>query len=78
MSPRSPLPCLAGWLAVAARALWGLDVAGQAAGVTVMVRPETEYGYARASYELNLGCNFDCEHCYLGEKAVFGHGLARP
>jgi molybdenum cofactor biosynthesis enzyme MoaA len=60
------------WLAVAARAQWGLDVAGQASGDTIMVRPDTEYGYARASYELNLGCNFDCEHCYLGEKAFSG------
>ena len=68
-APAAPVP---GWLAAAARALWGLDVAGQAAGATVMVRPDTEYGYARASYELNLGCNFDCEHCYLGEKAFSG------
>jgi len=37
-----------------------------------MVRPETAFGYARASYELNLGCNYDCEHCYLGEKLFAG------
>ena len=60
------------WLAAATRAHWGLDVAGQAAGDTIMVRPDTEYGYARASYEVNLGCNYDCEHCYLGEKAFAG------
>ena len=60
------------WLAATARAQWGLDVAGQASGDTIMVRPDTKYGYARASYELNLGCNFDCEHCYLGEKAFSG------
>ena len=29
-------------------------------------------GYARASYELNLGCNYDCEHCYLGDKQFSG------
>jgi hypothetical protein len=68
-TPADPVP---GWLAVAARALWGLDVAGPAAGSTLIVRPDTAYGYARASYELNLGCNFDCEHCYLGEKAFAG------
>jgi sulfatase maturation enzyme AslB (radical SAM superfamily) len=60
------------WLGAAARAQWGLDVAGRASGDTIMVRPDTEYGYARASYEVNLGCNYDCEHCYLGEKAFAG------
>lgn len=30
------------------------------------------YGYGRASYELNLGCNYDCEHCYLGLKTFSG------
>jgi hypothetical protein len=51
-----------------------LDLAGQAAANTIIVRPETEYGYgyARTSYELNLGCNYDCEHCYLGEEAFAG------
>jgi MoaA/NifB/PqqE/SkfB family radical SAM enzyme len=60
------------WLAAAACAAWGLDLAGQANGNTIMVRPETEYGYARASYEVNLGCNYDCEHCYLGDKQFAG------
>jgi molybdenum cofactor biosynthesis enzyme MoaA len=67
--PAAPVP---DWLAVAARAAWGLDVHGQAAGATLMVRPETGYGYARASYEVNLGCNYDCEHCYLGDKQFAG------
>jgi hypothetical protein len=64
------------WLAAAASAACGLDLAGQAAANTIIVRPETEYGYARASYELNLGCNYDCEHCYLGEKAFAWTGPA--
>ena len=68
-TPAAPVP---DWLTAAARAAWDLDVTGQATANTVMVRPETEYGYARASYELNLGCNYDCEHCYLGEKAFAG------
>jgi len=68
-APADPVP---GWLAVAACALWGLDVDGRAASGTIIVRPDTAYGYARASYELNLGFNFDCEHCYLGEKAFVG------
>jgi molybdenum cofactor biosynthesis enzyme MoaA len=65
----APLPA---WLAAPARAAWNLDLAGRAVGGTLVVRPETAYGYARASYELNLGCNFGCEHCYLGEKAFSG------
>jgi hypothetical protein len=60
------------WLADTARHGWGADVAGLPLNGTLIVRPETEYGYARASYELNLGCNYDCEHCYLGEKMFAG------
>jgi sulfatase maturation enzyme AslB (radical SAM superfamily) len=60
------------WLVVATRTGWGADLASHPLGRTVVVRPETAYGYARASYELNLGCNYDCEHCYLGEKMFAG------
>jgi molybdenum cofactor biosynthesis enzyme MoaA len=65
----TPVPC---WLAAAARAQWDQNVTGFTSAEAVMVRPETSYGYARASYELNLGCNYDCEHCYLGEKVFDG------
>jgi molybdenum cofactor biosynthesis enzyme MoaA len=68
-TPAAPVP---DWLAAAARSAWNLDLTGQVTANTIMIRPETEYGYARASYELNLGCNYDCEHCYLGEKAFAG------
>ena len=68
-TPAAPVP---DWLTAAARAAWNLDLTGHATANTIMVRPDTEYGYARASYELNLGCNYDCEHCYLGEKAFAG------
>jgi len=60
------------WLADSALSGWGLDIAGCPTGGVVLVRPESAYGYARASYELNLGCNYDCEHCYLGEKLFAG------
>jgi len=60
------------WLAGPARTGWGADLTGLLVRDTVLVRPETGYGYARASYEVNLGCNYDCEHCYLGEKAFAG------
>jgi len=60
------------WLAAPARAAWNLDLTGRTTGQAVIVRPETAYGYARASYELNLGCNYDCEHCYLGSQGWTG------
>ncbi|WP_158852843.1 radical SAM protein [Saccharothrix deserti] len=60
------------WLADAARQRWGLDVAGKSLAATVLVRSPSAYGFGRASYELNLGCNYDCEHCYLGLKRFEG------
>ena len=65
----APVPA---WLAAPVRAGWGTDLTGRLIGDTILVRPETAYGYARASYEVNLGCNYDCEHCYLGEKVFAG------
>ena len=34
-------------------------MAARTIGDTLIVQPETSYGCARASYELNLGCNYD-------------------
>jgi hypothetical protein len=52
------------WLVKVARQSWNLDIANRPVAGTVLVRRETAYGFGRASYELNLGCNYDCEHCY--------------
>lgn len=60
------------WLVDAARARWGLDLGARPLADTVMVREPSPYRYGRASYELNLGCNYDCEHCYLGLKQFKG------
>jgi uncharacterized Fe-S cluster-containing radical SAM superfamily protein len=60
------------WLAGPVRAGLGMNLAGRLIGETILVRQETAYGYARASYEVNLGCNYACEHCYLGEKMFAG------
>ncbi|MGH3566911.1 MAG: radical SAM protein [Pseudonocardia sp.] len=60
------------WLVAAALAQWRLDVTDCIVKGTVLLRAESVYGYARASYELNLGCNYECEHCYLGEKLFAG------
>src|SRR5690242_6303019 len=66
---RDPVP---DWLAVEARRLWGVEVAGRPMADTVLVRADSPYRYGRASYELYLGCNYDCEHCYLGLKRFEG------
>ncbi len=60
------------WLAEAVRRQWRLDIDGRSLGEVVLVRERSPYGYGRASYELNLGCNYDCEHCYLGLKRFKG------
>lgn len=49
------------WLLDTVRQAWpDLRITGQPVGQSVLIRPRTELGYARASYELNLGCNYDC------------------
>lgn len=65
----APVPA---WLADGAQRLWALNVAGRATTDVIHVREDTPHGYSRASYELNLGCNYDCEHCYLGQKRFEG------
>ncbi|MEV4649064.1 radical SAM protein [Saccharopolyspora sp. NPDC049357] len=59
------------WLAAATRKAWGVELSGRSADA-VLVREPSSYGYARASYELNLGCNYDCPFCYLGKKEFEG------
>jgi MoaA/NifB/PqqE/SkfB family radical SAM enzyme len=60
------------WLVDEARSAWGMDFAEYRVSEMVQVRAPSSYGYARASYELNLGCNYDCPFCYLGEKKFEG------
>jgi MoaA/NifB/PqqE/SkfB family radical SAM enzyme len=59
-------PAAPAWLAAVSRKTWNADP-----GV-VLLRPSSALGYGKASYELNLGCNYDCEHCYLGLKKFDG------
>ena len=68
----SPAGACPGWLADAARTAWGIDVSGRPLRETVIVRAPSPAGYGRASYELNLGCNYACKHCYLGLKEFAG------
>nr|WP_206441238.1 radical SAM protein [Streptomyces boncukensis] len=60
------------WLVEAARARWGLDLPEHPVAETVRMRKPSRYGFGLASWEINLGCNYDCEHCYLGLKRFEG------
>ncbi len=65
------------WLPGLVRECWQaeLPLVGPMQGC-VLVREQSEYGYGRASWEINLGCNYACSHCYLGLKEF--SGLAWP
>jgi MoaA/NifB/PqqE/SkfB family radical SAM enzyme len=61
------------WLVDAAAHRWpALDLTGRRIGDVILVRQPSALGFGRASYELNLGCNYDCEHCYLAVKKFEG------
>jgi len=60
------------WLVNVARRTWAVDLVAKSLDDAVHVRLPSTFEYARASYELNLGCNYDCEHCYLGLKQFSG------
>ncbi|MBT2211543.1 radical SAM protein [Actinomadura sp. NEAU-AAG7] len=68
-APTSPCP---DWLVKAARQAWHTELEGRPLAPAVLVRDDPGLGYGRASWELNLGCNYDCEHCYLGIKDFAG------
>ncbi|MFF1675697.1 radical SAM protein [Streptomyces sp. NPDC058256] len=63
---------LPGWLVDVARRAWGVDTFDRPAHAAVLVRRPGPYEFSRATWELNLGCDFDCEHCYLAEKRFEG------
>lgn len=69
---RAPCPS---WFVDAVSRAWDLDLAGRRIAPTVLVRPRLSYRYGRASYELNMGCNYACKHCYLGLKEFAGLDL---
>jgi uncharacterized Fe-S cluster-containing radical SAM superfamily protein len=61
------------WLARLARQRWRVELPAAAAmQKRVLVREESVYGYGRASWEINLGCNYACSRCYLGLKEFSG------
>ncbi|MBB5103039.1 radical SAM protein [Streptomyces spectabilis] len=60
------------WLSDNALKVWGIDLARCPAEDTVVVRPLTRLNYSRATWEINKGCNFNCEHCYLADRRFAG------
>lgn len=60
------------WLVKASGQVWSLNLAGRSVADSVIVRKPTPHGFVRATHEVNLGCNYDCEHCYLGLKRFEG------
>jgi MoaA/NifB/PqqE/SkfB family radical SAM enzyme len=59
------------WLRDAAHRAWGLTL-DRPLRDDLLVRDRSKYGYAKASWEINLGCDYDCQFCYLGEKRFEG------
>lgn len=64
-----------GWLAETARTVWDIDLDGHPMKTTVLVRPHTALRYSRVTWEINKGCNFNCEHCYLAQRKFEGLSL---
>ncbi|MER8009681.1 radical SAM protein [Streptomyces sp. NPDC094149] len=60
------------WLHEAAVQAWQMPLPDSGLRETVLVRERSQYGYAKASWEINLGCDHDCGFCYLGEKRFEG------
>ncbi|MET7298176.1 radical SAM protein [Embleya sp. NPDC005575] len=60
------------WLIEAARKSWAVEIGSAPLHETVLVRERSRFGFSRGSYELNLGCNYDCPFCYLGVKKFEG------
>jgi MoaA/NifB/PqqE/SkfB family radical SAM enzyme len=55
-----------------ARPGWGISLRSPLINGVAVVRQPSDFGYGRASWELYLGCNYDCEHCYLDTKRFEG------
>lgn len=61
-----------GWLVDAVRAQWHVDLTGRAVDDLFLVREAGPYEFSRATWEINLGCDYDCVMCYLGGKRFEG------
>ncbi|GAA1025780.1 hypothetical protein GCM10009557_01040 [Virgisporangium ochraceum] len=66
------------WFVDGADRQWAINLDGRRIDEALIVRAPstTAVTYSRATYEINKGCNFACEHCYL-ELRPF-EGLTAP
>ena len=55
---------------------WNLDVSGTLISNAMQFRDRPVMAYTSASYELNLLCDYQCEHCYLDTKINEGLDMA--
>jgi hypothetical protein len=65
------------WFGDAARQAWSIELAGRPVKDVLVVRAPSvlPVAYSRASWEINKGCNFSCEHCYLEQRPFAGLAL---
>ncbi|MBO4259654.1 radical SAM protein [Streptomyces griseorubiginosus] len=61
-----------GWLVDAAHAQWQMELGGRLIDEVVLIRQAGPYAFSRATWEINLGCDYDCVMCYLREKKFEG------
>ncbi|WP_327316542.1 radical SAM protein [Streptomyces sp. NBC_01235] len=69
VAERSPVP---EWLVGAARQAWGLELEHRSSEQVVLVRSQTPLNYSRATWEINRGCNFACDHCVVWKRPFEG------
>ncbi|MFE9024379.1 radical SAM protein [Streptomyces sp. NPDC007808] len=60
------------WLIRGANRAWDLVLPAEAAHKTIVVRVAGPYEITRATWEINLGCDYDCKMCFLGKKKFAG------
>lgn len=54
------------WLSMLVTSKWGVKTDGLSLCDVLTLRQSSDFAYGIASWELNLLCNYNCPHCYLG------------
>ncbi|MFC5218843.1 radical SAM protein [Streptomyces coerulescens] len=63
------------WLVNAVHAQWHIDLTGRSVDDVLLVRQAGPFKVSRTTWEINLGCDYDCGICYLGKKRFEGLDL---